>query len=245
MNRLFICLLIATIGIASCKRTGSLFSGKKEKLVIVDPEFDYLKSKAKFRFNHNNKKVSATANFRIKKDSVIWISVSGFGLEAARVLMNKNKVHVIDKLKKQYYEYEFSELSKEYGFDFTFDMMQSVILGNLAEPYRDQKVVKSDKYFTYDIEKGQYQFSNFIGAESLKLEKVEVRDDSSKNTISVNYGDFVMVDKEVFPNSISAVIDYDSQGKPNTEIDISYSKLDIEQDPLSFPFNVPSRYGRK
>ena len=77
------------------------------------------------------------------------------------------------------------------------------------------------------------------------MEKVHVTDDSTKNTISVNYGDFEMVDQEIFPNKISAVIDYESEVKPNTEIDISYNRLVIEQIPLSFPFNVPSRYGRK
>lgn len=246
MNKLLFFSLIGIFLLASCKRNASLLSSNKEKLEIIDPEFEYLTSKAKFKFDHDDKRVSATANFRIKKDSIIWVSVTpGLGLEVARVLVNRNHVFVLDKLNKKYYEYDFGELSAQYGFDFSFDLIQSVILGNLTEPYNNQALERSDAYFSYQSKKGQYNFNNFIGAKSHKLEKVEVLDDSTKNTISVNYRDFVMVDQEVFPNEISAVIDYESELRPNTEIDISYNKLVIEQIPLSFPFKVPSRYGRK
>jgi hypothetical protein len=230
----------------SCKRNTSLFSGSTDKLEILNPEFNYLTSKAKFKFDHNDKKVSATANFRIRKDSIIWLSITpGLGLEVARVLINRNHVFVLDKLNKKYYEYEFKELTKQYGFDINYDMIQSVILGNLTEPYKNEKIDKTDQYFSYEAKKGQYNFSNFIGTRSRKLEKVKVSDDSTKNTISVNYTDFVVVDQEIFPNEISAVIDYESELKSNTEIDISYNKFVIERIPISFPFNVPSRYGRK
>ncbi len=246
MNKLLLLSLLSLLILSSCKRNKAFLSGGKEKLEIIDPEFEYLTSKAKFKFDHEDKKVSATANFRIQKDSVIWISITpGLGLEAARVLVDRNRVLVINKLDKEYYEYNFNELSEKYGFDFSFDMIQSVILGNLSEPYRNQKLEKDNGYFSYQTKKGQFNFSNFIGAKSHKLEKVEVSDDSTKNTISVNYGDFVMVDQEVFPNEISAVIDYESELRPNTEVDISYNKLVIEQIPLSFPFKVPSRYVRK
>lgn len=246
MNRLFFYLMIGALTFTSCKRTSSLFSGNKDKLVIDDPEFDYLSSKAKFKFEHDGKRTPATANFRIKKDSIIWISVTaGLGVEFARILIDRNNVKVLSKLDKKYYEYEFAELTKQYGFDFSFDLIQSVILGNLSEPYQDQKVEKFENQFFYLAKKGKYNFKNFVGRESLKLERVLVSDDSTKNTISVNYGDFMMVDQEIFPNEISAVIDYEAQEKPNTEIEISYSKMVIEQKSLSFPFSVPSRYVRK
>ena len=246
MNRLALFSLLFLILLSSCKRNTALFSIDGGKLVVLNPEFDFLTSKAKFKFDHDGKKVSATANFRIQKDSIIWISITpGLGLEVARVLIDRNHMFIIDKLNKKYYEYDFQELSKQYAFDFDFDLIQSVILGNLSEPYKNQKIQKSDSYFQYETKKGQYNFSNFIGVRSRKLEKVEVSADSTKNTISVNYRDFVTVEKEIFPNEISAVIDYESEAKPNTEIDISYNRLVIEQIPLSFPFRVPGRYGSK
>ncbi len=246
MNKLVIYLLFGIIALFSCKRNSSFFSSEKDKLEIVEPDFDFLSSKAKFRFVHDNKKVSATANFRIRKDSIIWISITpGFGLEVARVLIKPNRIFVLDKLNRRYYEYTFEELSNQYVFNFNFKLVQSVILGNLSEPYLNQEIEKIDTHFSYEAKKGHYTFQNYIGTQSLKLEKVEIFDDSSKNMISINYGDFVIVDQEVFPTVISAIIDYGSVNKPNTEIYISYNKLVIEQTSPTFPFRVPNRYGKK
>lgn len=245
MNKLIITLLIGAAFLSSCNRKISAVFSKKDKLEIVDPTFEYMSAKAKFKFEDNGKKVSATANFRIRKDSIIWISISGFGIEAARVFIDTANVYVLDRLNKQYYEYTFEELSEEYDFDFNFQMIQSVILGNLIEPYKKQKVQKMENYFTYTASKGVYSFRNFIGSRTMKLEKVQVEDANTKNTISVNYSDFILVDNQVFPNEISAIIDYESSKKANTEINISYNKMEIESSPLSFPYSVPGKYERK
>lgn len=245
MNKLLIIVLAAGVFLTSCNRKIGTVFAKKDKLEIINPEFTYLTSKAKFKFDDKGKKVSATANFRIRKDSIIWISISGFGLEAARIFMDTKNVRVLDRLNKKYYEYTFEELSEEYNFDFTFQMVQSVLLGNLVEPYRNQKLQKDEKYFIYDETQGEYSFQNFIGNRSMKLEKVNVLDKSTNNTISVNYNDFMRVGSQIFPNEISAVIDYASTSKPNTQINISYSKMEIESSPLKFPYSVSSKYERK
>lgn len=246
MNKLFLMCLISMVVLTSCNRKmGAIFGKKKDKLEVVDPKFDYFSARAKFKFDDGDNQVAATANFQIKKDSIIWISLSKFGVEGARVLINTENIFVLDKLKKHYYEYTFQELSEEYDFDFNFQMIQSVILGNLIEPYKKQRVEKTDNYFFYTASKGVYSFQNFIGAKSMKLEKVQVYDEGTKNTISVNYSDFILVDDQVFPNEISAVIDYVADKKPNTEISISYNKMVIEDAPLSFPYAVPSKYEKK
>jgi hypothetical protein len=245
MNKHLFIIVIGTLLLSSCNKKISAVFAKKDKLEIVDPTFEYMSAKAKFKFENDGKKVSATANFRIRKDSVIWISISGFGVEGARVFIDTAHVRVLDRLNKQYYEYTFEELSEEYDFDFNFQMIQSVILGNLIEPYKKQKVDKMENYFTYTASKGVYLFRNFIGSRTMKLEKVQVVDGNTKNTISVNYSDFILVDNQVFPNEISAVIDYEASDKPNTEINISYNKMEIEYSPLSFPYAVPGKYERK
>ena len=246
MSRVTILSLTLLLVFTSCNRqVGAIFGKRGDKLSVVDPEFEYLSARAKFKFDHENKRVSATANFRIKKDSLIWISISGFGLEAARVLIDKDKVKIMDRLKKHYYDYSFSELSREYDFDFNFQMIQSVVLGNLIEPYKNQRVENEDNYFTYTASKGVYLFQNYIGTSSMKLEKVRVIDEGSKNTISVNYSNFIVVDSQIFPNEIEASIDYEAEKQPNTEISISYSRMEIEDNSLSFPYSVPSKYEKK
>ncbi len=247
MNKFILICLIAIVGLSSCNRkVGAIFGNKKDKLEVVDPEFEYLSAKAKFSFDDGKKSVSANANFRIKKDSLIWMSFSpGLGIEVARALITTENIFILDKLKKEYYEYSYQELSAKYDFDFNFQMIQSVILGNLVEPYQKQRVEKMDNYFMYTASKGVYSYQNYIGTSTMKLEKVQVFDEDTRNAISVNYSDFIFVNSQIFPNEISAVIDYEARNKPNTEVDISYSKMVIEDGPISFPYSVPSKYEKK
>ncbi|MEM0939234.1 MAG: DUF4292 domain-containing protein [Bacteroidota bacterium] len=245
MNKLLLLIFISGISLISCNRKTSAVFIKKDNLEVIDPHFDYLSAKAKFKFDNDGKKVSATANFRIKKDSIIWISISGFGIEAARVFIDVKNVRVLDRLSRQSYNYTFEELSKEYSFDFNFTMVQSVLLGNLMEPYKKQKIQKTENHFKYDQSKGDYLFQSFIGFQTMKLEKVKVIHENTKNTISVNYSDFIRVSNQIFPNEITAVIDYEAADKPNTEIYISYNKMEIESSPLRFPYDVSSKYERK
>jgi len=238
-------ILITLIGITSCNRKiGSIFS-KKDTLEVKDPEFEYLSAKAKFKFEHNNNKVSASANFRVKNDSLIWLSISpALGIELFRILINNENILVLDRLNKRYYEYSFKELSNKYGFEFNFSMLQSVLLGNLLEPYQNQKIQKTEDYFTFLASKDGYNFLNSVGAKTMKLERLEVSSPSTKNTISVTYSDFQIADNQIFPNDILAVINYEEK-KPATSIDIIYNKMAVEEGPIKFPFGVPSRYDRK
>ncbi|MFK7954261.1 MAG: DUF4292 domain-containing protein [Ekhidna sp.] len=245
MNKLISALLIGMLFLTSCNRKiGDLFS-KKDKLEIVNPEFEYLSAKAKFKFDHDGKKVSASANFRVQKDSIIWISISSLGFEGARVLVNTENIYILDKLKRQYYEYSFDGLSKQLDFDLDFKLIQSVVLGNLVDPYDNQKIEKMENYYSFMSEKGVYFFQNFIGTRTMKLEKMNISEADTKNTISVNYSDFSFVDKQVFPSEIQAVIDYEDLSKSNTEINISYNKMVIADGPIRFPYSVPSKYERK
>lgn len=245
MNKFIIGLIAGMLFLSSCSKNIADILTRKEKLEIVNPQFEYMSAKAKFKFEHDGQKVSATANFRIQKDSIIWISISGFGLEAARVMIDTDHIYILDKLKRQYYEYSFEGLSKQLDFDLNFKLIQSVVLGDLVDPYNNQKVVKMDKYYSFKSEKGIYFFQNFIGTRTMKLEKMNISETNTKNTISVNYSDFNFVDQQVFPNEIQATIEYEDLSKPNTEINISYNKMVIENEPINFPYSVPSKYERK
>ena len=105
-NRLFApVLFLLVISISSCKRGlfRPVLEGESATLEINEFDYDYLKAKAKFRYNDGKEDLKATANFRIKKDSLIWMSISAsLGIEAARVMINKDSMAIMDRLNKQY-----------------------------------------------------------------------------------------------------------------------------------------------
>lgn len=241
MNRAITLLLAVSLGVAGCK----------DKLVTYNRDltvdyftFDYLAARAKINYKDSKQNLSATSNIRVKKDSIIWLSVSKVGVEAARILITKDSLYLLDKLKKRYTTKGFDALSDEFDFEINYNLVESVILGNLIYPYKQERLESSDEYLYYDQRLAKFLFNNYIGVETRKLEKLHVEDMETKSTISVNYGDFKEVNAEIFPFTIAASINYVEKTRQNIAIDIGFSKAEIANGPLRFPFSIPSKYRR-
>lgn len=237
-------LLLFVLLFSSCnKNIKNLFDRNNALLEVNEVDFDYLSAKAKVDFQ-SEKNLSLTANFRIRKDSVIWISLSpGLGIEAARILVEQDSIWVLNKLDKTLEQLGYADVSKDFDFDINYQLIQSVILGNLIFPYEREQVVKSADMFTYATRSGNYRFENSIGSMSKKLEKIQVRDNVTKNEVSVGYQNFQMVGEQIFPFKILAVLEYGgTTKKEDTKVDIEFNKIEIEDKPLKFPFNIPQKY---
>jgi hypothetical protein len=95
-------------------------------------QFEWFSGKAKVEVTAGNEKTDFTANFRIKKDSAIWISASpALGIEVARMLMTKDSIRVINRLDKKRYtrDYDFFKAFTTLPVDFY--TIQNLITGNL------------------------------------------------------------------------------------------------------------------
>lgn len=228
------------------KKLSDVFDRNAGRLMVRDVTFDQLSARAKIDFESAKNNLSGTANIRIRKDSIIWISLSpGLGIEAARVLITQDSIFVLDKVHKEYQKIGLNELSEKFDFDINYQLVQSVILGNLIHPYDREKVVKAAFGYTYNQQHGNFFFENIIGTKTMKLEKLQVTDTVSENTFSVNYSKFQLVEEQILPFEITAKLSYSKASKDPTEIDIEYRQANIEKKPLRFPFNIPQKYERK
>lgn len=241
MNKTLVLLLCLVVGMSACKDKLVRFN---RDLTVDYFTFDYMEAKAKINYKDARQNLSATANIRMKKDSIIWMSVSKVGVEAARILITKDSLYVLDKLKKRYSTRGFAALSQQFDFDINYNLVESVILGNLIYPYKRERLESSEKYLYYDQRLANFLFNNYIGVDTRKLEKLLVEDVDTKSTISVNYGDFKEVNAEIFPFTIAASINYVEKTRQNIAINIGFSKAEIADEPLRFPFRAPSRYRR-
>jgi hypothetical protein len=243
-NNTLIVLATALLILTGCNKKFSDIFDRTTTLVVNDVDFQYLSSKAKIDYQAKDNFISATANIRICKDSIIWISLSpGLGIEAARLLVTKDSVLMIDKINKTYFEYDFISLSKKLDFNLNYHLIESVIIGNLIYPYEKEKLMRKTSTYAYGQSQGSFQFENYIGATSMKLEKIHVLDTLSQNV--VDYSDFQLVEEEIFPFQINAVLNYAKEDQTKTLVDILFKQHQIEEKPLKFPFNIPQRYDSK
>jgi hypothetical protein len=241
-SRIIFGLIAVALCFSSCnKRFTGLFN---EDVVINEFDFDYLSAKAKIHYSDGQRNLSGTANIRVKKDSAIWISLSpGLGVEVARLLLLKDSVFFIDRISKKYLKTGYREFSNLYDFEFDYQIVQSVIIGNLIYPYKKSELVKDEFGFSYQRTYEHYMITNYIGGESKKLERVEVQDIESKNSISVNYSEFRELSEDaILPYNIKFTLEYLEGDKEITKINIGLNKANLLTKALRFPFNVPEKY---
>ncbi|MDH5610637.1 MAG: DUF4292 domain-containing protein, partial [Cyclobacteriaceae bacterium] len=206
-------------------------------------DFTYLTAKAKINYNDGEKDISGIANIRMGKDSAIWISLSpGLGIEVARIYINPDSVYFVDRINKTYMEKSFEQISRDFDFDITFHLVESVLLGNLTYPYKRESVKVESNGLTYQQQFNNFVLNNFIGKETHKLERMVITDTKTQNMIRVNYGEFRSLGEEIFPYLIQASVEYMSGEKQKTNIEIGFNKAQLEEKPLKFPFSVPDRY---
>jgi hypothetical protein len=252
MNKLSCILFFCVIFISfSCKRQKiSLTPTTTEvnNLSVQEIDFTYFSSKSKITYNDAENNLNAIVNIRMKKDSLIWLSISKIGVEGARSLITKDSIYVLDKLKNEYSVYDFQTLSEKFNFNITFDFIQAAILGNLPLSPKNEKVklVKERDHYLLRQNKNSVTIDNYISTENMKLKKLLMVEQPSNNSLTLDYEDFKIINNSLFPYSSLVSLKYESsQGYYNTLVSIQHQKVEITDKELKFPFNVPQKYDRK
>jgi hypothetical protein len=246
----FACLFALT----SCKKPPALVNkdtGHPDKLDTVqvsvqEIDFRYFSSKSKITYQDQTEDQSATVNIRMKKDSVIWLSVNKVNIEGFRALITRDSIYIIDKLHDDYVVKDFQSLSQQFNFPITFDLLQAAILGNLPIKPRDRKGLLAKNYYILPQQTGNIRLENFIGIDNKKLEKVEMVEQPTNNSLTLNYGNFTPLEQYLYPYSTTANLNYvNGQQKVSTLITFECKKAELTTEELKFPFNVKKKYERK
>jgi hypothetical protein len=230
----------------------NVFDESKSNFNIQETDFDYLTAKAKFSFRNDKQDVdNATINFRVKKDSLIWFSVTAVGFEVARGIISPQEMIVLDKFNKDYYAFTYPELSRRFQFALSYPLLQAVLVGNLPFPRQpgQQLYQKSDHDRLLLRQKdGQAVLDNFIGESSYRLESLRVIQLATQNVLTLDYDEFKNLDGLLFPFASSIVLNAGPTPdlpKTQTTIGLTHSKVDLAKTNPGFPFSIPSSYKKR
>jgi hypothetical protein len=251
MNKATRCLpLVALLLFSACSRKFHipLFNATpKSKLEIEEIDFEYFHGKAKMTLKDGDKEREVKANIRVRKDSVIWMDLSVIGVSGARVLINQDSITIRSNVEKEYYVFEYTELSKRVNFDINYKIIQAAFLGNLIMDRKEtDEVGKQNDYFLLLQKAGTVDVINWINAASSKIEKVELKEAATENSLTINYSNFQSVANKTFPyNGAINLIYKANKGLLNTTITFEYNKAEVGDKELKFPFNIPKKYERR
>ncbi len=239
--------LLLLFSLFACKTPKSVNSSELSKLsssearngiLSSDIEFDWFYGKAKMKYDDGKKSQGFTAQFRIQRDSICWVSITSLmGIEVARILITNDSIHILDKLDKVYYRKPFSYINNFVPFNFNMRLLQDVLVGNSAFALNDKLKVKQEEgnYLLFTSDK---KMDNTIWMNGdLRITKVALLEKEENRIVLMNFNDYAFSNQANFASER----EYIFTGEQNISSEMRFTKVKWDE-PQSFPFIVSSKY---
>ena len=205
-------------------------------------DFQTFSAKVKVDFEgRDGKKSDFNAFIRLKKDSVLWISIiAALGIEGFRVMITPDSVKVINKIDKVIQFRSVEYLREVARIPLNFPELQDLLIGNPV--YLDSNIVsykKEDKTISVISVGELFKHLLTISNEdySLQHSKLDDVDPIRARTADITYGGYENKGGIRF----STIRRITVSEKTKLEIRLEFKQWDFNDD-LSFPFNLPRNY---
>ena len=236
------CLLVFSCGVLEkstpTQKKFNSYAGilKKVNEQNISPSWLSLNSKITIEKEGQYSKVNAS--IRIKKDSIIWISLKApLGLEVLRVMLTPDSVYLMNRLEKTYFVRPFTHIKESIKEDINFFQLQEILF---ASP-----TINSNELKIYNLEnsnQGKYRLSsineNYIINNKYRVEEMSFFESDYKNiTIELRNYLFYEKPKYFYPNKIFINI----KSEESFSVNAGLTKVEFNK-PSSLSFKIPSSY---
>lgn len=168
------CLLLLLLFLSACKTTQTVTeSNANEELAATNvikehynltSAFKTLNIRANAKYEDHKQSVGVTADIRIQKDELIWVSVKKFGITMARAQITPKKVSYYEVLNGTYFDGNYDLISNWLGTDLDFQKVQNLFLGKALDDLTKEKYIASivDGLYKVAPKKNQLPKKNII-----------------------------------------------------------------------------------
>jgi Domain of unknown function (DUF4292) len=243
MNKLLLVFSLFLLLLSACKKqpatSGHLQKGQNH-LEWVPLDFDYLVIKSKINLKVQGNSTHLTANIRIKKDSVIWLSITpGMGIEVLRAIVTPDSVKVINRLENKYDAYSISYIKQQLGIAIDYYSLQNLMVGDVLLPFQEtDQVLTTDQTWQVKQQQRGLDAVTLISRIQKKVTQTEAANKEDKYLLST-YNNFILSDSVLFHQEQTLVM---RNGKDTSFIEASHQKIEFPKKSVAFPFNVPKRF---
>jgi hypothetical protein len=213
---------------------------------VIKNKIDFTTFNAKVRIEYNGKEGGdeATAYIRLKKDSVMWLSLRGaLGIEGFRVLITKDSVKVMNLLKKNVQFRSIGYLQEVTDLPFDFATLQDMVVGNPV--FIDSNIIsyKVNNNNQLLVLMSGRLFKHLVSIDNTDYKilhsKLDDIDDTRNRTCDITFSGYD--NSAGTPFSTKRKISVAEQSK--LDISLDFKQYSFNQ-PLTFPFNIQKNYKR-
>ncbi|MCU0451649.1 MAG: DUF4292 domain-containing protein [Bernardetiaceae bacterium] len=202
--------------------------------------FNYWSSKGKLYFKNERSEQNASFDLRMKKDSLIWLSVRVLSIEGLRVMITTDSLLIIDKMNRDQVALGLDSVSRGLGIQVDFALAQAAIVGNLPFVLPDSarlQPLEPDQLLAQH-DQSQVRFLAYLNRLTSKLMRLQATAARSGNRVEANYAAFAEANGVLLPFQTTTLISYsNTQGAPvNMQFNLTHNKITLGDEPLEFPF---------
>jgi len=217
----------------------------------------YISARFSAEMHRNKEKLSFNGQLRMKKDSIIWITISpALGIEMGRMVLTNDSIKWMNRLESNYLLGSMEQFASMVHPILGFDLLQAMILGNDLTLYDNSQ-------FRGSIDNREYKLSVmnrrslkkqlradeapetipvqhiWLDPETFRITRVTIRDFQDKEAkIDVEYQRFTEANGFLFPSH--QIFDINGAGN-KIKVIVSFSRIDTPET-SNFPFTIPDKY---
>jgi len=202
--------------------------------------FDWFSANLSGNVNMDGDRNNFGGQIRIKNGEQIWITITAVGglIEIARLKITTDSVFLHNRLERSATIRDFSFFKEMVGVDFTFNMLQDILVGNYFLP-------EPNGQHAYEFFEGNYQFidERMLGDVAFdfilhnahyKFVTLTMRN-RQNHSVQINYNDYAIFNDNLFPQRIHVQMTEPMQ----MDLRLNYQRIQINV-PQNMPFSIPA-----
>ncbi len=212
----------------------------------------------------DNFKTNITAQFAIQKNNSILLSAKKLSLPIGKVMITRDSMKLVNYLQKNYLIDDIASLKKIFGVDVDYELLQALFTADVSN-FIENKNLQKERTATIDSHMYKIESANGIVSGDNKnlnrnknnmidddimnysvwidpllfvIRKVVVTDSKQNETLTLNYDQFELVGRNLFPQQI--FFEYNSPSKV-MKLEMKLSKPTIN-NVKDFNFVIPDKF---
>lgn len=201
-------------------------------------------TKAKMHYEGGDKSIDFVANIRMKKDSIIWVSVTVAGIvQVARAIITPDSFKAILYTEKEAFTGPIEKVNNILPAGLDFYALQNVLLGNPAlRNARTTSVANTTPNWVVRSETDNYiEQLLFDQSDSTLRSSQLVANGNANKSVSHLLSNFGLFNNLKIATDRRLTILNDSS---SMVVELNYSNIAIDNE-LTYPFSIPQNYTMK
>jgi hypothetical protein len=208
-------------------------------------QFGSFSAKAKMHYEGRGAKHDFTAHFRIKKDQVIWVSVTALGgiMQVARIRITPDSFHLVNYIDKEFTALPLAEAIRILPVPADFATLQNLVVGGVL---RVDGIPTDATNFggTLSLQvagNSLVQQASFNKSDStLRVLQMQAGNEGGPSGL-IQFGNYELLNGQQFAGS--RTVNLVSNGE-QYYLDMNFNNVELDKE-LDFPFSIPKNYKRK